>query len=72
MQAIESGNICQSENSVSELVNFLDSVSDSTMTDPSNEDIKNNASEILSELYKFLCSPSLDQVLHYSFLMCGV
>ncbi|KAI9191751.1 hypothetical protein LWI28_012963 [Acer negundo] len=58
---IESGDIHQSENSVSELVNFLDSVLDSTMTDPSNEDIKNNASEILSELYKFLCSPSPDQ-----------
>ncbi|KAL5853158.1 hypothetical protein ACOSQ3_008276 [Xanthoceras sorbifolium] len=60
-KAIESGDIHQSENSVSELVNFLDSVSDSTMMDPSNEDIKNNASDILSELYKFLCSPSLDQ-----------
>ena len=52
---------------MSELVNFLYSVSDAAVSEPENEDAKANAFKILSELYEFLCSPSLDQVLsHYS------
>ncbi|KAJ0090255.1 hypothetical protein Patl1_12539 [Pistacia atlantica] len=54
---IECGNIGQSEILVSELVKFLDSIE----SDHSNDDIKNNAYEILSEIHKFLSSSSLDQ-----------
>ncbi|XP_031279613.1 aberrant root formation protein 4 isoform X1 [Pistacia vera] len=54
---IECGNIGQSEILVSELVKFLDSIE----SDHSNDDIKNNAYEVLSEIYKFLSSSSLDQ-----------
>ncbi|KAJ4707817.1 Aberrant root formation protein 4 [Melia azedarach] len=62
-KAIECGNIGESDSLVSELVKFLDSISDAIESDPSNEDIKRIASEILSEIRKFLCSPSLDQAI---------
>ncbi|KAH9798921.1 Aberrant root formation protein 4 [Citrus sinensis] len=56
-KAFECGNISQSDNSVAELVKFLDSVSD-----PIESDSK-NASEILAEIHEFLCTPSLDQAI---------
>ncbi|OMO61612.1 YAP-binding/Alf4/Glomulin [Corchorus capsularis] len=55
------GDLSQSQTSVSELVNFLDSVSESAISDPENEVAITNALEVLSETYKFLCSTSLDQ-----------
>ncbi|GLT76836.1 hypothetical protein SLA2020_484720 [Shorea laevis] len=58
---IESGDDDQSKETVSYLVNFLDSVSDAAVSKPENEDAKNNALEVLSETYRFLCSPSMDQ-----------
>ncbi|XP_044464381.1 aberrant root formation protein 4 isoform X2 [Mangifera indica] len=58
---IECGNIGQTESLVSELVKFLDSISDSTESVPSNDDIKNNAYEVLSAILNFVSSPSLDQ-----------
>ncbi|KAH9760488.1 Aberrant root formation protein 4 [Citrus sinensis] len=56
-KAFECGNISQSDNSVAELVKFLDSVSDSIESD------SKNASEILAEIHEFLCTPSLDQAI---------
>ncbi|KAG2691420.1 hypothetical protein I3760_08G008100 [Carya illinoinensis] len=58
---IEAGDPHQSENSISELVNFLETISDAALLDPDNEDAKYNAFEVLSEVYAYLCSPSLDQ-----------
>ncbi|WRX33983.1 YAP-binding/ALF4/Glomulin - like 1 [Theobroma cacao] len=55
------GDLGQSQTSVAELVNFLDSLSDAAISEPENEDASANALEILSETYNFLCSPSLDQ-----------
>ncbi|OMO90742.1 YAP-binding/Alf4/Glomulin [Corchorus olitorius] len=55
------GDLSQSQTSVSELVNFLDSVSDPAISDPENEVAITNALEVLSETHKFLCSTSLDQ-----------
>lgn len=60
-KAIEAGDSHQSENSVSELVEFLDAISDAATSDPKNEDARQNALEVLSEIYGYLCSPSLDQ-----------
>ncbi|XP_041022690.1 aberrant root formation protein 4 isoform X1 [Juglans microcarpa x Juglans regia] len=58
---IIAGDPHQSENSISELVNFLEAISDAALLDPDNEDAKYNAFEVLSEVYAYLCSPSLDQ-----------
>ncbi|XWS72720.1 hypothetical protein CRYUN_Cryun02cG0064700 [Craigia yunnanensis] len=60
-KSINGGDLNQSQTSVSELVNFLDSVSDAAVPEPENEDAKTNALEILTEIYNLLCSPSLDQ-----------
>ncbi|KAF5748146.1 hypothetical protein HS088_TW04G00096 [Tripterygium wilfordii] len=51
----------QTDNVVSELVYFLDSVSDAALSDPENDDAKKNAYEVLREIYKYLSSASLDQ-----------
>ncbi|XP_021276162.1 aberrant root formation protein 4 isoform X2 [Herrania umbratica] len=55
------GDLGQSQTSVAELVNFLDSLSDAAISEPENEDASANVLEILSQTYNFLCSPSLDQ-----------
>ncbi|XVE97367.1 hypothetical protein REPUB_Repub03eG0013700 [Reevesia pubescens] len=60
-KSIGGGDLSQSQTSVSELVNFLDSVSDAAVSEPENEEANTNAHKILSEIYEFLCSPSLDQ-----------
>lgn len=60
-KSIDGGDLSQSQTSVSELVNFLDSISDAAVSEPENEDARTNALEILSEINKFLCSPSLNQ-----------
>lgn len=54
---IESGD----EKSVAELVDFIDSVSDSAVSNHEDSDEQGNAVEVLSETHKFLLSPSLDQ-----------
>lgn len=54
---IESGD----EKSVAELVDFIDSVSDSAVSNHEDSDDQGNAVEVLSETHKFLLSPSLDQ-----------
>jgi len=59
---IEGGDSLQSENSVSELVNFLETISDAALSDPDNVDAQNNALEVLLEIHGYLCSPSSDQV----------
>jgi glomulin len=57
----EVGNSCEYENTISELVNFLDSLLDAALSDPDNEHKENNAFEALSEIHRYICSPSLDQ-----------
>ncbi|GMI95094.1 ABERRANT LATERAL ROOT FORMATION 4 [Hibiscus trionum] len=59
-KSISGGDFSHSQTSVSELVNFLNSVSDAAISEPENEVAKANAFKILSEIYQFLCSPSLD------------
>ncbi|KAJ6329962.1 hypothetical protein OIU76_008731 [Salix suchowensis] len=54
---IESGD----EKSVAELVDFIHTVSDSAVSNHEDRDAQGNAVEILSEIHKFLLSPSLDQ-----------
>ncbi|XP_061966258.1 aberrant root formation protein 4 isoform X2 [Populus nigra] len=54
---IESGD----EKSIAELVDFIDSVSDSAVSNHEDSDEQGNAVEVLSETHKFLLSPSLDQ-----------
>ncbi|KAM7275988.1 hypothetical protein ACFE04_017854 [Oxalis oulophora] len=59
-KSVEDGDL-QSNSAMLELVNFLDSISDHALIEPDNENAKSNAFEILMQLYKFLCSPSIDQ-----------
>ncbi|KAJ6745388.1 GLOMULIN [Salix koriyanagi] len=54
---IESGD----EKSVAELVDFIHTVSDSAVSNHEDRDAQGNAVEVLSEIHKFLLSPSLDQ-----------
>ncbi|KAJ6406176.1 hypothetical protein OIU84_009825 [Salix udensis] len=54
---IESGD----EKSVAELVDFINTVSDSAVSNHEDRDAQGNAVEVLSEIHKFLLSPSLDQ-----------
>lgn len=61
-QLIESGDLHPSETSVSELVDLLDSISDSIASDPENDALINNALEVLSDIDQYVSSPSLDQV----------
>jgi hypothetical protein len=58
----EVGDSLESENTISELVGFLDSLLDATLFDPDNKHKENNAFEALSEIHGYICSPSLDQV----------
>ncbi|KAK2379062.1 aberrant root formation protein [Trifolium repens] len=57
----EVGDSLESENTISELVGFLDSLLDATLFDPDNKHKENNAFEALSEIHGYICSPSLDQ-----------
>ncbi|CAK7353846.1 unnamed protein product [Dovyalis caffra] len=54
---IESGD----EKSVAELVDFINSVSDSALSNLEDTDARQNAVEVLSEIHKFLLFPSVDQ-----------
>ncbi|GAU29688.1 hypothetical protein TSUD_264240 [Trifolium subterraneum] len=51
----------ESENTISKLVSFLDSLLDATLSDPDDEHKEKNAFEALSEIHGYICSPSLDQ-----------
>ncbi|PON71289.1 Glomulin/ALF [Parasponia andersonii] len=51
----------QYRNSISDLINFLNSVSDNALSDPDNEDAMNNAFGVISQLYQYICSPSLSE-----------
>lgn len=59
---VEAGDFHESENTVSELVKFLDSVYDVAVSDPDSEHAENEAFEAISEIHSYICSPSLDQV----------
>ncbi|XP_024994083.1 aberrant root formation protein 4 isoform X1 [Cynara cardunculus var. scolymus] len=58
-QSIANGDFKQSEEYISELVRFLDSVSD--LIEKDEHDAENSAFEVLSEIYQYLISPSIDQ-----------
>ncbi|KAJ9702662.1 hypothetical protein PVL29_004411 [Vitis rotundifolia] len=60
-RSIETGDLHKSGSSVSELVNYLDSISDAALSDTSNEESRNNAFEVLSEIHLYICQPLLDQ-----------
>ncbi|KAF5461374.1 hypothetical protein F2P56_017478 [Juglans regia] len=60
---IIAGDPHQSENSILELVNFLEAISDAALLDPDNEDAKYNAFEVLSEVYAYLCSSLHQEVI---------
>ncbi|XP_065849920.1 aberrant root formation protein 4 isoform X2 [Euphorbia lathyris] len=47
--------------SLSELVNFLETISGSALADPDDENAQNTAFEVLSEIHRFAFSPALDQ-----------
>ena len=54
IQSVESGDFSQSDSSISELVDFLNSVDESS---------EKEAFQVLTEIYRYLTLPSLDQVL---------
>ncbi|KAI4316372.1 hypothetical protein L6164_024357 [Bauhinia variegata] len=53
----EAGYFDQVENTIAELVTFLDSILEAALSDPNNENQKNNAFEVLSNIYQYICSP---------------
>ncbi|RDY03644.1 Aberrant root formation protein 4, partial [Mucuna pruriens] len=55
----EAGDFHESENRVSELVKFLDSLLDAAVSD--SEHAENDAFDAISEIHLYICSPSLDQ-----------
>ena len=63
-QLVEAGDLheSESENTVSELVKFLDSVYDAAVSDPDREHAENEAFQAISEIHRYICYPSLDQV----------
>lgn len=63
---VEAGDFHESENTVSELIKFLDSVYDGAVSDPDSERAENEAFEAISEIHRYICSPSLDQVGEFS------
>lgn len=50
---------------VSELVNCLDSISEAAETELDNGDSESHVFEVLNEIYQFISSPLLDQVLFF-------
>lgn len=68
---MEDDDIRQSEELISELVEFLSSISDAAISDPSDEDTQNNSIAVLSHIYSFLSSSSLDQVCDFSLFSCS-
>ncbi|CAK8574519.1 unnamed protein product [Lathyrus sativus] len=58
------GDSSEYQNTISELVNFLDSLLDAALSDPDNEHKENSAFEALPEIYQYIYSPSLDQTLN--------
>lgn len=62
-KAVESGDIRQSEESSSDLAEFLSSISDAAVSDPNDEDTQNNSTAVLSHIHSFLSNPSLDQAI---------
>lgn len=62
-KAVESGDIRQSEESSSDLAEFLSSISDAAVSDPNDEDTQNNSIAVLSHIHSFLSNPSLDQAI---------
>ncbi|KAL6985213.1 hypothetical protein U1Q18_018591, partial [Sarracenia purpurea var. burkii] len=59
--SIESGDFRQSEKSVSELVNFLNSVTDAVVSETENESSEDKAFQVLTGIHQYITSPSLDQ-----------
>ncbi|XP_020235649.1 aberrant root formation protein 4 [Cajanus cajan] len=57
----EAGDFHESEKSVSELIKFLDSLLDAAGSDPDSDNAENVAFEAISEIHRYVCSPSLDQ-----------
>ncbi|CAI8605887.1 unnamed protein product [Vicia faba] len=57
----EVGDSNEYQNTVSELVNFLDFLLDAALSDPDNEHEENSAFEALTEIHQYIGSPSLDQ-----------
>ncbi|CAJ1972043.1 unnamed protein product [Sphenostylis stenocarpa] len=60
-KVVAAGDFHQSEDTVSELVKFLGSVYDAAVSDPDSEHAENEAFEAISEIHRYICSPSLDQ-----------
>ncbi|XP_074366598.1 aberrant root formation protein 4 [Apium graveolens] len=60
-ETIEPRNSSQSPISTSELVEFLNTISDSVEEDPENAQIENTAFQVLSEIHTYISSTSIDQ-----------
>ncbi|XP_071692952.1 aberrant root formation protein 4 [Rutidosis leptorrhynchoides] len=61
-QSIANGDYKQSEEFISELVSFLDSISNSILSETNDEhELDDSAFQVLEQIYQYLISPSLDQ-----------
>ncbi|KAL4371733.1 hypothetical protein AHAS_Ahas06G0195300 [Arachis hypogaea] len=52
-ELVEAGDIHESDITISELVNFLDSLSDAALSDPNNEPAQNDAFDALTEIHQY-------------------
>lgn len=62
MQLIEAGDYSKSQQSISEHVDFLNSISSSVLSESENEDSEKTALEILAQIHQYISLPSLNQV----------
>ncbi|XP_038897736.1 aberrant root formation protein 4 [Benincasa hispida] len=60
-KSIENGDTHQYEGLVSELVNYLDSISEAAETELDSGNTESDAFEVLNEIYQFIFSPLLEQ-----------
>ncbi|CAI9777095.1 unnamed protein product [Fraxinus pennsylvanica] len=58
---IEAGDYSKSQHSISEHVDFLNSISSSVLSESENEDSGKTALEILAQIHQYICLPSLNQ-----------
>ncbi|XP_077238027.1 aberrant root formation protein isoform X2 [Tasmannia lanceolata] len=62
-KALEADDFRESENAVRSLIDLLDSVSETALSDPENVESKENALVVLEEIQRIVCSPSSNQML---------
>nr|AMK47960.1 putative aberrant root formation protein [Lupinus angustifolius] len=56
------GDLNESGNAISELLKFLDSLLDASLSEPDNQHVENDAFEALAEIHRYICSSTNQEV----------